>query len=96
MTRENVLRIIAEHRQEISARGVQSIAIFGSFARGEQGPDSDVDVLVEFSRPVGLFDFIRLKSFLEKILGRHVDLVTPDALKTKFRDRILKEAVRAA
>ncbi len=72
------------------------MAIFGSVARGEAGPDSDVDLLVEFSRPVGLFHFIGVKEYLEQLLGRPVDLVTRDAIKRQFRDAILAEAVDAA
>lgn len=93
---ETVLGILSEHRQDLENRGVSKIAVFGSFARGEAGPESDIDILIEFSRPVGLFEFIRLKHDLETILGRSVDLATPDSLKSRFRDRILREAVSAA
>ncbi len=75
--------------------GVKSIAIFGSTARNEAREDSDVDVLVEFSGDVGLFEFLDLQARLEAIVGRKVDLVTDDALKSQMRPRILKEAVRA-
>jgi len=60
------------------------------------GPESDVDILVEFAKPIGLFEFVRLKIYLEKLLQRKVDLVTPDALKERMREQILKEAIRAA
>jgi len=75
--------------------GVKSIAIFGSTARNEAREDSDVDVLVEFAEPVGLFRFLDVKSQLQSILGRNVDLAMPDALREQMRPRILKEAVRA-
>jgi len=52
--------------------------------------------LVEFAKPIGLFEFVRLKIYLEKLLQRKVDLVTPDALKERMREQILKEAIRAA
>ena len=58
--------------------------------------ESDVDLLVEFSVPVGLFEFVRLRRFLEEILGARVDLVTPGALKPQLRQAVLREAVRAA
>jgi predicted nucleotidyltransferase len=96
MARDQILRTIAQHRKELEGFGVKMLSIFGSIARGEDSPNSDVDILVEFSMPVGLFEFIRLKNYLETILGRPVDLVTPDALKAKLRDAILKEAIRAA
>jgi hypothetical protein len=75
---------------------VQSLSIFGSVARDEAGPDSDIDLLVEFDGPVGLFVFVRTKQYLEQILGSRVDLVTPDALRREFRETVLREAVRAA
>ena len=55
-----------------------------------------MDLLVEFSVPVGLFEFVRLRRFLEAILGARVDLVTPGALKPQLRQAVLREAVRAA
>ena len=75
--------------------GVETIAIFGSTARDEAGEESDVDVLVEFAEPVGMFKFLDVKSRLESILGRSVDLAMPDALREHMRPRILKEAIRA-
>ena len=57
MRRDEALRLLAAHREEIARFGVKSLAIFGSVARDEAGPDSDVDVLVEFSVPVGLSHF---------------------------------------
>ena len=95
MSKDEVLRILTEHRKEIEDMGVQSIAIFGSTARDEARDDSDVDVLVEFTDPVGMFKFLDVKSRLESILGRSVDLATPDALRAQMRPRILKEAIRA-
>jgi uncharacterized protein len=67
--------------------------VFGSVARGDFSQDSDVDILVDFSRPVSLFDFIRLTSFLEQITHCRVDLVTPDAIRPEMKDSILKEAL---
>ncbi len=93
--REEALLVLAHHRAEIEAFGVRSIAIFGSVARDEAGPTSDVDVLVELARPIGLFRFLDLQEYLERILGRSVDLCTSDALKARIRDHILREAVSA-
>jgi predicted nucleotidyltransferase len=75
---------------------VKSISIFGSVARGEAREDSDVDILVEFDRRVGLLAFVGLKLELERLLGRPVDLVTPSGLRSWMREAVLKEAVRAA
>lgn len=69
---------------------VKEIGIFGSFVRGEESGRSDVDILVEFSEPIG-WEFIDLKDFLEEILGIRVDLVTTGALKPQLKDKILRE-----
>ncbi|MEX2535650.1 MAG: nucleotidyltransferase family protein [Trueperaceae bacterium] len=96
MTREDVLTALREHREELARMHMRSLALFGSVARDQAALDSDVDLLVEFSKPVGLFEFLDLKERLEQILGRPVDLVTREALKPQLKDRILSEAVRAA
>ena len=70
--------------------------LFGSIVRGEARDDSDIDLIVDFTKPVGLFDFIGLQQRLCAVLGRRVDLVTRAALKPRIRDRVLQEAVRAA
>lgn len=71
---------------------VEKIGYFGSYARGEQTEDSDIDILVELSKPLG-WDFIDLKEFLEEILDREVDLVTVKALKPQLKDQILNEVI---
>ncbi len=97
MERSEALRIISEHEREIKRFGVQRLALFGSVARDEAGPESDVDVLVEFDdRPIGLFEFVDLQQYLESILNVSVDLVTEDGLKRQLRENILKEAIPAA
>ncbi|WP_322096599.1 MULTISPECIES: nucleotidyltransferase family protein [Planktothricoides] len=76
--------------------GVKSLALFGSVARDEAKPDSDVDFLVEFDdRPIGLFDVSRVRLYLEDVLGCSVDMGSPDSLKPYLRDRVLKEAICA-
>ena len=75
--------------------GVQWLGLFGSFARDEAGPDSDVDLIVDLDRVT--FDrFMDVKLRLEDLLGRRVDLVLRDSLKPRIRDSILREAIRAA
>lgn len=96
MNREDVLAILAAHRAALEAHGVKTLALFGSVARHEAGPESDVDILVEFERPVGLFEFIEVKEYLEDVLGRPVDLVTPGAIRPAMREGILSEAVYAS
>ena len=75
---------------------VESLAVFGSVARGEAEPSSDVDLLVRFrGHPPGLFEYVRLERHLSELLGRSVDLVMESALKPRLRDRILAESVAA-
>jgi predicted nucleotidyltransferase len=96
LRREEILKALRDSRPLLDAFGVARLSLFGSFARDEGREDSDVDLLVEFGRPVGLFEFVRLQRELGERLGRPVELVTPAALKPQLRDRILGEAVVAA
>jgi len=73
--------------------GVKRIGVFGSFASGKQKPNSDIDILVEFSQPVDFFDFLDLEDYLSKILKRKVDLATKNALKPMIKKRILKQVI---
>ena len=96
MKRDEVLEVLTNHGKDLKQFGVNSIAIFGSVARGEEEFGSDLDLLVEFDpnfSGIGLFAFLRLRYFLEELLDSNVDLVTPQALKRKLKDRILKEAI---
>lgn len=72
--------------------GVASFALFGSYVRGEQRPDSDVDILVTFEDPPGLIGFGELERTLSDLLGQSVDLVTENALKPRIGDRVREEA----
>lgn len=96
MDRDEVVRRLAEHRAELVRFGVKNLSIFGSVARRDAGPKSDVDLLVEFVRPIGLLGFVEVQRFLSDILQRRVDLVTLDALRPEMRTRVLAEAVHAA
>ncbi len=96
MTRQEAIEILTSHRVQIRALGVSRLSLFGSVVRDQAGPGSDIDLLVEFAEPVGYFEFLDLKAYLEEILGREVDLVPRNALKRQLRDRILAEAVDAA
>ncbi len=82
----SLLPVLAERYQ------VASIALFGSYVRAEQRPESDLDVLVTFHQTPSLFGFIRLEQFLSDQLGVRVDLVMRDALKPYIGERILHEA----
>jgi hypothetical protein len=95
MNREQIIQRLNDHKKELDTFGVRALSLFGSVARGEERPDSDIDILVEFERVGGLFEFVRLKNFLEQTLNQPVDLVTPDALKPQLREKILRESVHA-
>ena len=72
---------------------ISELGIFGSYARGEQQPDSDLDVLVAFEQPVTLFDLVRLENELTDELGIEVDLVTKDSLKPRIESRVHDDLV---
>ena len=96
MKRDQVIKILAEHSDELRARdGVFRLSLFGSVARDEAGPDSDVDLLVEFNRPIGL-RFFELQEYIEELLHCRVDLGTPQSLKPRIRERVLAEAINVA
>lgn len=96
-TRQEVLDRIAPHREEFWAMGASSLSLSGSLARGDATEGSDVDLLVEFDRPVGLFHLFDVQYRLEEILGVvKVLLIIPDALRKEFKDEVLREAIRAA
>ncbi len=95
MRRQEVLKILANHQNTLKEFGVKSLLLFGSVARDEASANSDVDLLVEFDCPVGLFTFVRLKRYLEEILESSVDLGTTDSLKPYLREPVSREAIRA-
>lgn len=89
-----IKRTINEHKLFLKERfKVKSISVFGSYLRGQQSAESDIDILVEFDGTIDLFDFVELENFLSDVLGSRVDLIMKDTLKPRIRNRILKEAV---
>jgi uncharacterized protein len=93
--KQEALTILAKHQDTLKDFGVKSLMLFGSVARDEARTDSDIDLLVEFDCPVGLFTFVRLKRYLEEILGSSVDLGTPDSLKPYLQESVFREAICA-
>jgi predicted nucleotidyltransferase len=90
-----IKEIIEKHKDELKKQyGVKEIGIFGSFVRGEAKESSDVDILVEFERPIGFFKFLELEEYLSKLIDRKVDLVSKKALKSHIGKYILKEVVK--
>jgi uncharacterized protein len=97
MDRDQIIAKLRELKPELERDShVKAIAIFGSFARDEAGPESDLDILVELGiKTPGLFGFIDLSDRLSEAFGVKVDLVTKAALHPRLRDRILGEAIYA-
>jgi predicted nucleotidyltransferase len=94
MQRDDVLKILADHRHELRQQfGVKSLALFGSVARNEATATSDVDLLVAFARPAGLFSLYALQDYLGQLLGCPVDVGTLESLKPRIRARVLAESI---
>lgn len=93
MRRQNVLQCLNQDQKALKQYGIKTLSLFGSVAREEATEASDVDILVTFSRPLGLFAFMELKDHLEGILHAPVDLVTKEALHPRLRSKILKESI---
>ncbi len=94
MIREEVIKRLVAHRGELQAQGIRSLAIFGSVARGEADQSSDVDVMVELNRPIGLFGLSDLKHLIQLVLGvEKVDLITREGIHPALKDVILSEAI---
>ena len=88
-------RVLREHLPDLQERyGVDSLGIFGSHVHNEQSKRSDLDVLVEFNRPIGLFGFVGLNDELSELLSIKVDLVMKSALRSRIGKRILEEVVQ--
>ena len=85
---------LKDYKAELKEKyNLKEISIFGSYTRNDQTIDSDIDILVSFSKPIGLIKFIQLEGRLEQILKSKVDLVPKKGIKIELKDSILKEAV---
>ena len=97
MNRQEVLQILHEALPGLRERfGVQELALFGSVARDEAGPGSDIDVLVTFEGRTRFRAFMGLQFELEELLGTGVDLVTPKAMKPTLRPHIERDLIHVA
>ena len=94
MKRDEILTIVRANQKSLQELGVKSLSLFGSGARNQIKPDSDIDFLVEFDSPVGLFGLFQVQHYLEEILERSVDLGTLKALREHLRKPVLEEAIR--
>lgn len=94
MSLEKIKKILSRYKSKIKKMfAVKEIGIFGSYVRGEQRKNSDLDVLVEFKEVPGLLKFLKLENYLSEILGIKVDLIRKKAIREELRDRILNEAI---
>jgi len=97
VTLSDVLRTLRAHEPELRSLGVSHAAVFGSVARGEASAGSDIDVLVELDedRPMGIFEYARLKLYINELLDGAADVVNRRTLKPLLRDNILHGAIHA-
>ena len=90
-------RLLEQHRDSVLTiarrHGARSVRVFGSMARDEAGPQSDVDLLVELEEGRSLLDLSALQQELEELLGRKVDIAEPEGLHWYIRDKVLREAL---
>jgi predicted nucleotidyltransferase len=94
MKRDLVIQTLKRQNAELTTKfGVKSLSLFGSVARDEATSSSDIDLLVEFNRPVGYFGLFALQDYLEKLLGCPVDLGTPNSLKPYIQERVQGELI---
>lgn len=94
MKQDVILQTLKQKNTELTDKfGVKSLSLFGSVARNEATAGSDVDLLVEFNRPVGYFGLFALQDYLEKLLNCSVDIGTPDSLKPYIRERIMGDLI---
>ena len=96
MRRDDVLTILEAHRHDLESFGVESLRLFGSVARGEASQDSDIDLLVSFRRTPSFSGYMKLRIFLEDLLGAKVDLITESGLRESVRPFVEREAIRVA
>jgi uncharacterized protein len=97
MNRETVITALRAHESGLRAAGVVRLSLFGSTARGEARPDSDIDLLAAFdnARRLSLLDVIRIENQISDLLGHAVDLIEEGTLKPRVRQSVDREAMRA-
>lgn len=95
-TADSILHVLSHHKGELMSRfKIKDIALFGSYVRGQQASNSDIDILVEFDEAPSIFEFVRIENYLGELLNGKVDLVMKSALKPNLARQILSEAIAA-
>lgn len=97
MDRERIIEILREHRPSLEQRGVHHAALFGSVARGEQRPDSDIDILIDVGSDTSLtiYDLVSLNDFVSRLFDRKVDVVSREGMKPNVRENAARDAIYA-
>lgn len=97
MERDDILAVLKAHESTLRAKGVAHAAVFGSRARGDARPDSDIDVVIDLdpAAPVGLFEYVGIKSFIGELFDKPVDVVDRNGLKKRIRPNVIADAVYA-
>ena len=90
---EAIVATLRAHAEDLRRRGIAHAGVFGSTARGEDRPDSDVDIMVELDPGVGILAFSEVRIYLSELLGRRVDLVTPGGLRALARSGAVRNAM---
>jgi len=95
LTSEKTVKLLQEKHPYLAAEfGVSKIGLFGSYAKGQSGDPSDVDIIVEFERPIG-FRFVELVDYLENLLGRKVDVLTPAGIQNIRIERVARSITQS-
>ena len=94
-TLDEIKSILRAHKQELRQKyGIKETGLFGSYARGEQKAASDIDIVVDFEKPVSLLELVRVEIYLSEILNAKVDLIPREDIREELRESILKETVK--
>ena len=97
MNRQDAISILRQHAETLRARGVQHAALFGSVARGDNRPNSDIDILLDIDPTAGvtIFDYVALKDYIANLFKERVDVIDREALKPHLRRASVQDAVYA-
>ncbi len=95
LTRIEILKRLKKNKDVLTKYKIKQIGLFGSYAKGKQKKESDIDILVEFSEVIDFFEFLEIEEYLTDILGSKVDLVMKPVLKPEIGKQILSEVIYA-
>ena len=93
MGREKVIKLINQNKIDLRTGGVDHLYLFGSYARDEATQSSDIDILIELNKPIGLFQLMNLQDKLQTLLGKQVDLGTIDGVKDRFKSQVNMDVI---